>query len=161
MAIIIDPELSGGSVLLIRRVEREGDPWSGQVAFPGGRRGPNDKTLLDTAVREAWEEVGIGLREHELFGVLSLVPTRSGRIVIAPFVFRLKAKVAVRTNEEVAERIWVPLSELQTAPVSKTDVQVEEGRLVVDAYIIRGHVIWGLTFRIINQLLQREQTSDL
>jgi len=141
---------------MIKRTEREGDPWSGQMAFPGGHKAPGDQTFLETAVREAQEEVGIRLREHELLGVLPLVSARSRRVSVAPFVFQLKRDVLVRSNEEVAESFWVPLSRLERIEVSKTEVKVEEGNLNVDSYIYNGHAIWGLTFRIINILLGRE-----
>lgn len=156
VAIIINPRLQGGSVLLIRRTERQGDPWSGQMAFPGGHKAPIDPTLLDTAVREGWEEVGIQLRDHEILGVLPLVQARTFRVVVAPFVFQLKADVVVRTNQEVAESFWAPLSDLQKIALKKSEVQAEGGKLVVDSYVYRGHVIWGLTFRIINILLERK-----
>lgn len=161
VAIIINPKDQGGSVLLIKRTERQGDPWSGQMAFPGGHKAENDQTFLETAVREAREEVGIQLREHELLGVLPLVYTRSRHVVVAPFVFQLKTDVRIQLNEEVAESFWAPLSELEEVKVSKSEVHVEEGNLTVDSYIYRGHVIWGLTFRIINILVNRAQDSNL
>jgi 8-oxo-dGTP pyrophosphatase MutT (NUDIX family) len=155
VAIIIDPKDRAGSILLIKRTERQGDPWSGQMAFPGGHKASNDRDFLETAVREAREEVGIELQEHELLGRLPLVYTRSRQVQVAPYVFQLKADVIVRSNEEVAESFWIPISVLEKIEAGKTEVKVEEGKLNVDAYIYRGHVIWGLTFRIINILLDR------
>jgi len=156
VAIIIDPKKEGGSVLLIRRTERQGDPWSGQIAFPGGHKAPTDQTSLETAHREAWEEVGIQLSEHELLGAFPLVYSRSREVEVSPFVFQLRHDVSVRKNDEVAESFWAPLSELQNIAVSKIEVQVEEGRLLVECYLYRGHTIWGMTFRIMNSLLGRE-----
>lgn len=153
VAIIINPNDRGGSILLIRRTERRGDPWSGQMAFPGGHKTSNDRDFLETAVREAQEEVGIELREHELLGQLPLVYARTRRVQVVPYVFQLKSDVMVRPNDEVAEIFWAPLSALEKIEVSKTIVKVEEGKLNVDAYIYNGNVIWGLTFRIINILL--------
>ena len=68
VAVIIDPFQLGGSLLLIRRSERDRDPWSGQIAFPGGRRTPGDRSFLATAIREANEEVGIELTQHTVLG---------------------------------------------------------------------------------------------
>jgi 8-oxo-dGTP pyrophosphatase MutT (NUDIX family) len=62
------------SLLLIRRAERSGDPWSGQVGLPGGRRDPDDATLLSTAVREAVEEVGVHLPANACLGELRSFP---------------------------------------------------------------------------------------
>jgi 8-oxo-dGTP pyrophosphatase MutT (NUDIX family) len=103
VAIIIDVHRDSDSILLMRRQERVGDPWSGQIAFPGGHKSPSDGTLLDTAIREASEEVGIELRRHVTLGVLQLVYSQTRRVLVAPFVFQLKSDVAVRVNDEVAE----------------------------------------------------------
>jgi 8-oxo-dGTP pyrophosphatase MutT (NUDIX family) len=111
-------------------------------------------------IREAREEVGIRLEEHELLGMLPVVLTRGIRIRVAPFVFQLKQDVVVKTNVEVDESFWVPLNELQNMIPVRTTVHVEEGRLDVDAFIYRDRVIWGLTFRIINTLLNRGTDTD-
>jgi 8-oxo-dGTP pyrophosphatase MutT (NUDIX family) len=161
VAIIINPKDRGGSILLIKRTERVGDPWSGQIAFPGGHKASTDRSFLETAIREAHEEVGIDLREHELLGQLPLVYARTRRVQVAPFVFELKTGVIVKSNEEVAEKFWVPLSILGVSEVNRTEVKVDEGKLNVEAYIYGGNTVWGLTFRIINILLDRKETSTL
>ena len=160
VAIIINPHDRGGSVLFIKRTERRGDPWSGQIAFPGGRKSRMDKGFADTAVRETGEEVGIRLSGHELLGHLPIVTTRFGRMRVLPFVFQLKSMVSIRVNEEVAEAFWVPLSDLGRLEVKSREVKVDQGTLSADSYLYEGHVIWGLTFRIVNLLLHRETQSD-
>ena len=92
-----------------------------------------------------------------MLGVLPLVHAHTRRVVVAPFVFQLKTKATVVLNEEVAESFWALFSELEQIEASKTEVHVEECTLTVDSYIYRGHVIWGLTFRIINVLLNKYQ----
>ncbi len=161
VAIIINPNDRGGSILLIKRTGRQGDPWSGQTAFPGGRKAAKDVSFLETAIREAREEVGIALREHELLGSLPLIYTHTRRVQVVPYVFLLKYAAKVRRNAEVAESFWAPLSVMKTIEVKKTDVQVEEDRLNVDAYVYDGQIIWGLTFRIINILVNRRNADNL
>ena len=161
VAIIINPNDRGGSVLFINRTERKGDPWSGQIAFPGGRKSPIDKGLAETAVRETLEEVGIQLTGHELLGSLPIVTTRSLRLRVLPFVFRLKSTVSIQVNEEVADAFWIPLSDLEGLEAESREVRVDQGILSADSYVVAGHVIWGLTFRIINLLLDRETQSKL
>ncbi|MFI5450218.1 MAG: NUDIX hydrolase [Candidatus Bathyarchaeia archaeon] len=159
VAIIINPNDRGGSVLFIKRTERRGDPWSGQIAFPGGRKSSTDKNFVDTAVRETREEVGIHLSGHELLGHLPIVTTRSRRMRVLPFVFQLKSTVSICVGAEVAEVFWLPLSDLGRLEVESREVRVDEGTLLADSYVYQGHVIWGLTFRIINLLLHRETQS--
>lgn len=157
VSVIINPSDRGGSMLLIRRTEREGDPWSGQMAFPGGHRAPKDRDFLETAIREAKEEVGIDLREQELLGFLEVVYARSRRIRVVPYVFQLKSDPVVRTNQEVAEYLWTPFSAFETSPIKRSTVHFEEGSLNVDSYVFNGHVVWGLTFRVINILLDKKR----
>lgn len=153
VAVIIKTSGSTSSLLLIRRTERRGDPWSGQIAFPGGHRAASDRSFLETAIRETFEEVGISLRDHTLLGVLPLVYARTRRVKVAPFIFQLKTSVELRPNMEVAAAFWVPVSELVHSKVVRSKVRVEESELTVDSYIYGENVIWGLTLRIIKILL--------
>ena len=155
VAIIINPEDRGGSVLLIRRTERGDDPWSGQIGFPGGHKSPEDHNLIETAFRETEEEVGIRLNRHELLGSLPFATTHWRRVQVAPFVFALKSNVTVKLNCEVADSFWVPLAELRRLEVKRHQVHPEEGTVEADSYDFQGRVIWGLTFRILNLLLDR------
>jgi 8-oxo-dGTP pyrophosphatase MutT (NUDIX family) len=116
---------------------------------------PSDRTFLDTAIRETKEEVGISLHQHEILGVLPWVNTRTRRVRVVPFVFELRAGVEIHHNAEVAETFWVALREIANHLIIMSEVQVESGTLVTDSYILRGRVIWGLTFRIINILLDK------
>ena len=161
VAVIINGMDRGGSVLFIRRTERGGDPWSGQIGFPGGHRSSVDSSFLHTALRESEEEVGIELSEQELLGSLPFVTTRSRRVQVAPFVFELNSSVRVRMNREVAESFWVPLTELSRLEVERREVRVEGGKLEVDCYDYGGRIIWGLTFRILNILLGRRVEDGL
>jgi len=161
VAIIINPKDRGGSILLIRRVERSSDPWSGQIGFPGGHKSPVDRDFLQTAMREAAEEVGVVLSQHQLLGALPLVITRSRRVQVVPFVFALRSEVIVRINREVAESFWVPLSELMRLEAKKRSVHVVEGDLEVNSYDYNRRIIWGLTFRILNLLLNKRSEDDL
>jgi len=161
VAIVINPDDRGGAILLIRRTERSGDPWSGQIGFPGGHKSPGDEGLLQTAIREAEEEVGIELVQHELLGALPLVTTRSRRVQVAPFAFALEFPVTLRANREVAESFWVPLVELARLEVRARAVHADEGTFEVPSYDYNGRIIWGLTFRIINLLLGRESDGDV
>jgi len=155
VAVILDS--SGGSLLLIQRTERIGDPWSGQVAFPGGHIAPSDRSFLETAIRETREEVGISLRDHSALGVLPLIYARTRRVKVAPFVFQLKTSVDVRANVEVADVFWVLANELARSKVMKSKVDVDSRQLIVDSYVWGKYVIWGLTFRIIRMLLDKNE----
>lgn len=145
-------------LLFIKRAEAEGDPWSGHMAFPGGRHEPQDGSLLDTAVRETREETAINLLTHgRILGVLDDLAPRSPslpRINIRPYVAIVQANVKIVASEEVAMHFWVPLKAL-AEPAMQTEHEVEHqgSRLRFPGYRVGPHIAWGLTERILRQLL--------
>jgi 8-oxo-dGTP pyrophosphatase MutT (NUDIX family) len=148
---------AGLEMLLIKRAERDDDPWSGHVALPGGREEPSDASLETTAVRETKEEIGIDLeREGEILGALEpLRPqARPMAVVVQPFVAVLRKEPVLVTSDEVAEAFWVPLATF-TGPESATesDVHVNGTDMHVASFRHGQYVIWGLTERIIRQML--------
>jgi 8-oxo-dGTP pyrophosphatase MutT (NUDIX family) len=146
------------SLLFIRRAERVGDPWSGHVAFPGGRRDVADATLDVTARRESREELALDLdADARLIGVLDDLRPRSAAlpsIVVRPFVFALTRDVGLTPNHEVHSTFWMPLSDLRD-PASTTEYVFERGgaRLRFPAYRWGDDLVWGMTERIVTQLL--------
>lgn len=122
-------------VLLIRRIERMDDPWSGQIALPGGFRKPSED-LRETARREALEEVGI---LPDLTGFAGTYDTFRGKKHVAVFHSIVEEKPHPIKGPEVADVHWVPLAELKTG---LTDLQFPS----LDYW---GGQIWGLTYRIL------------
>jgi 8-oxo-dGTP pyrophosphatase MutT (NUDIX family) len=144
------------SILLIRRAERTGDPWSGHMAFPGGRRDVGE-ALLDTAIRECWEEVGFRPWPGQLVGSLpDVVPRTPGlpALGIRPFVFVLPSQPRLALNPEVASAYWVPLQKLVDPGVyHPVRMELPDGPREFGAYHVAGAVVWGLTERILTSLL--------
>ncbi len=141
--------------LLIRRAERSGDPWSGQIAFPGGKMQRGDRDAKDTAARETLEEVGIDLQDSaEFLGYAEPVRTHTGTMDVVPSVFLLRREVQVRPNGEVSSHRWVELERLG-APNARSTYSMElEGRTVeMPAFAAGDYVIWGLTYRLVSLLL--------
>jgi 8-oxo-dGTP pyrophosphatase MutT (NUDIX family) len=148
---------SPDSVLLIRRAERPGDPWSGHMALPGGRREPADADLLETAVRETREEVGLTLDRSWLLGTLDDVVPRTPvlpPVAVRPFVFALPGRPGITPNREVAAVAWVPLDHLlDPATYHSARIDVRGTPREMPAYRLEETIVWGMTERILTGLL--------
>ena len=136
---------------------RAGDPWSGQVAFPGGRHEPTDADLLVTAMRETREETGVELDGAERLGALDDLHPRTASlppVVVRPFVFALAARPALVTSDEVQHAFWLPLGRL-LEPGARRDITLplRGEQRTFPAYAIGDDVIWGLTERIVTPFL--------
>lgn len=165
VAIVLRDGANGVETLLIRRAQIEGDPWSGHMAFPGGRHDRTDPDLLATAIRETREEVGLDLEACAAYlGRLELLPAiAKGRLVgltIAPFVFQLTDTVTLEPNHEVMEALWAPLADLASG-AHETVVRygVEGSQIELPAWDVEGRVVWGLTYRMLQALLEDLQTA--
>lgn len=155
VALILTPESDDLKALFIRRAQRADDPWSGQMALPGGRRDPEDADLFDTAVREALEETGVQLTESRLLGVWDDLAPRTPvlpNVIIRPFVFGLPAAPEVHSSPEVAYHRWVTLSHLRGAATTTT-VGIRGKSVEVPAFVLGSDVIWGLTERIMKPII--------
>jgi 8-oxo-dGTP pyrophosphatase MutT (NUDIX family) len=161
VAAVLRSTESGAELLFIHRAEDVRDPWSGHMAFPGGRVEAGDDSYLEAAVRETLEEVGLDLGRHgRLVARLSDLPAigrgRPMNLAIAPFVFELEGEPELTAGYEVAEIVWVPLAFLLDRTNLSTLRWNRHGQeLDLPCYRFDGHVIWGLTFVMLDELLVR------
>jgi 8-oxo-dGTP pyrophosphatase MutT (NUDIX family) len=149
-----EPEL-----LMIKRADAENDPWSGHVACPGGRQEPGDRDLAQTATRETWEETGIDLASvGRMLGTLDDLSPRTPAlppIVIRPFVAAVPSTVEIVHSPEVASAFWVPLAALRVrASWGMGTVQVRGINRDVSTFTHGNYTVWGLTERVLRQLLE-------
>ena len=162
-AVLREGEAGGLELLFIRRAEHEGDPWSGHISFPGGRSEPGDDDLVATAVRETAEETGLDLAGTASFSALS---TRSGPWPAGgrstsrsrPSSSGSSAAVDGAPNHEVVSLHWLPLERL-LAPESRSTMEYQHEGTTLELPCLRidGLVIWGLTYRMFENL--REQLT--
>jgi len=154
VAIVLSDIGPGPEVLFIERAERAGDPWSGHMAFPGGRVDPSDVDARAAAERETREEVGLDLavaeslgRLDDLRGMRLVVP-----LVLSAFVYRLDVRAPVVPNYEVRDAFWVPFADLfdpsrhvghRWAGMRWPGVRVRDPDRPV---------VWGLTYRLLESL---------
>jgi len=156
VSVVLRDAGAGPELLFIERAKRAGDPWSGHMAFPGGRMEPGDASPQAAAERETHEEVGLVLAGAEHLGRLDDLEGRhAGRpveLVISAFVYRVGEVGPLVPSEEVEEAMWVPLRTLAD-PTRHVDYAYPPARGAVYPGIVVGHperhVVWGLTFRFL------------
>lgn len=154
-------------MLLIKRARSERDPWSGHMALPGGRRDGSDASLQDTAMRETLEETGLDLRTKGVrLGSLDAVTPGSVRLPslsISPYVFGATPDAGAHVaSPEVAAVHWVRVDELRDPRMhSEVEIDLPGGVRAFPCFRVAGEVVWGLTYRIVTQFLERYPDDHL
>jgi 8-oxo-dGTP diphosphatase len=156
IALLLKPVDEDLDVLFVKRVANPNDPWSGQMALPGGKRDAKDQNLKQTIVRETLEEININLLDRCRFlGVMkALRSTQRPEMKILPFVILLEHEPKIELNEELDEFIWISLEELVQ---HKGAAEFSFGE--VPAYVVGNIVIWGLTYRIVEKFFHNLKCS--
>ena len=158
VALVVVEGADGAEVLLIRRAVRAGDPWSGQVALPGGRREPTDRDLLATAIRETHEEVGVELTGAMLLGALDDLQPRTPTlppVIVRPFVFALADRPPLAVDEEVQRAFWLPFRRLAEPGLYRdVTLTIRGQQRTFPAYNLGDDVIWGMTERILTPFVE-------
>jgi 8-oxo-dGTP pyrophosphatase MutT (NUDIX family) len=161
VAVLLREGASGPEVFLIRRAEHPRDPWSGHMAFPGGRQDADDTTLLHTAMRETREEVGLDLSveaEHigQLDDLQAIARGKPQETVIRPFVFEVHRESPIQVDEtEVAEALWTPLLPLYRGEADTVRPYQWHGTQIdFPAYDVGGRLVWGLTYQMLRSFFR-------
>lgn len=150
VAILVKPSNGDLEFFLVKRAEVDNDPWSGDMAFPGGKKNPQDATLVDTAVREVLEETSIDLRDKEAIGFMEPVYSAVRQnLAVQPVIYLFENYPDIKLNYELTKYVWTPLSVIRNG---KTNAVIKgwEGPV----YQIQGETVWGLTYRMLEKLLE-------
>ena len=160
VAVVLREGLHSAEVLLIERAIFEGDPWSGHMAFPGGRMEVGDDSTRVTAARETFEEVGVELTNAEYLGQIDeLVGNRrvSPRLVISAHAFHLEENQEFALDPaEVQQAFWFPLAGLHEQSRQVEHIVPEMPDIRFPGVVVGDpsrHIVWGLTFRFLERML--------
>lgn len=144
----------GLQTLLVKRAEREGDPWSGQIGLPGGRVKQSVESPRTALHREVEEEVGIRLEEVGVeLGSLSVGhPMRRIEMRVQPWVYGLRTKPKVSLGSEIADSFWTNLIELPSK-MRMVEIVIRNEPRSVESFVVEGKVVWGFTYRVLTELI--------
>jgi 8-oxo-dGTP pyrophosphatase MutT (NUDIX family) len=164
VVMILKKSANYSEALFIKRSINDQDVFSGHMAFPGGKKNVDDKTLLDTAIRETYEEVGINLQNKSIIlGELDDCKPNNPKargVVVTPYVSCLADKSVIKIDhKEVSDYIWIPILDLYKQYRTNLSSYGFEFNKKRYEYRYEDYFIWGLTGRIITQFM--ELTSDL
>lgn len=159
--ILHEPEGGSPEILFIERAEREGDPWSGHMALPGGRVQREDPDPEATASRETREEVGVALQAPvgRLDDFSGNRDPRRPPLIVSPYVYEVGSRPELFTNHEVSSAVWIPV-EWILHPESSVDYEIPRPRDprsrpgTFPAIRYERYTVWGLTYRILTNFFE-------
>ena len=156
VSIVLRPSEKDTEALFILRATKEGDPWSGHMAFPGGHFEASDASLRRPAERETLEEIGLDLTmAAKYIGQIDPVQANPrGRdldMIVTPFVYELTASaVSFNPNYEVADVLWGSLREMYEGSAHRiSEFDIGGDRVKYPGFSVGGEIVWGLTYRMI------------
>jgi 8-oxo-dGTP pyrophosphatase MutT (NUDIX family) len=158
VAFILRDTERGPEGLFIERATRDGDPWSGNVGFPGGRVEKVDGSLRETAKRETCEEIGLDLSGSVHLGRLSDIAGSHLPVRVACFVYLITGDPPLILSDEVTETFWVPLAAL-TVPERRITANIRfcDRTITTPAIILPQSdkpLLWGITYRLVSEFLE-------
>ncbi len=162
VAAILRPAKDHTEALFILRADKPGDPWSGQMAFPGGHYEQHDKCLRETAERETFEEIGLDLiKDARYIGKVADVEVnprgRDINMIVSPFVFVLENQnPTINMNYEVADVLWGSLNDMYAGHnLTQHDFSISGRTEQFPGYSVGDQVVWGLTMRMLDNIFEK------
>ncbi len=159
VAVVLRERDDQAEVLFIERASRAGDPWSGHMAFPGGRVDPGDEGTRGAAERETLEEVAVSLADGTYLGRLDDLegrPEPNDRMVVSAYVYHVADPEPLAPNPEVQEAFWFPVSQLLDSERHVPYPHATYGGKQlpgIQVGVSDRHIVWGLTYRFLDLFL--------
>lgn len=158
VAVVLHQPCDQTEVLFIKRATVPGDPWSGHMAFPGGHKEDDDPDLVDAAIRETEEEIGLDLRDSRFIGPLShqrAAPRgKTIDMLVAPYVFAVNSIPNLTLNHEVDAVVWGSFNDMFKGHTHEIEFRsIADAQVPFNGYRLeQRHFVWGLTYRTLQTL---------
>lgn len=163
VALILRDGKQGLEVLFIRRAEHDDDPWSGDVAFPGGRVETSDKNPRQAAERESLEEINLDLEAAKYLGQVDDIQGAYLPVRISCFAYQLDQTPELIHNREVVDTFWVPLQTLQAPERNREEIftyrEEQRSHPVIDLDGFSKRFLWGITYRLLQNFFRLLDTD--
>ena len=152
-------------LLFIRRADYQGDPWSGDVAFPGGGVEAQDADSRATAERETHEEIGLVLSDEDYLGMLGSINGAYLPVNITCHLYQLTTRPRLQTNYEVLDTFYIPLTTL-LEPMRNQERSFEyrgnhHTHPIIDLEDYCEHFLWGISYRLLQKFFITLGIEDL
>lgn len=161
VSIMLRDSDNGSEFLMMQRAHDERDPWSGQMAFPGGKIDPTDKTVYDAAVRETQEEVAVQLHDADFIGQIDdcygITVQGQYRVHVSCYIFKPTGQIQPTGNYEVADLVWVPLSVMASPERRYVLNHPADTSMNFPAVMLnedKHQILWGLSLRMVLSLFE-------
>lgn len=158
VALLLRQSQHGLELLFILRAEFAGDPWSGNIAFPGGHIEAEDESARTAAERETFEEIGIDLQHAEFLGRIDDVAGAHLPVIVSCFSYIIAESTPIIANQEINETFWVPLTDLANPERQRLHYVMFRGkqleRPAIDLLGPNRTVLWGITYRLVSHFMQ-------
>jgi 8-oxo-dGTP pyrophosphatase MutT (NUDIX family) len=158
VALLLRQSRRGVEILFILRAEFAGDPWSGNIAFPGGHIETDDETARAAAERETLEEISIDLQQEEFIGRLDDVAGAHLPVIVSCFAYVVDESTPIIANREINATFWVPLADLADPGRQRLHYVMFRGkqleRPAIDLLGPGRTVLWGITYRLVSHFMQ-------
>jgi 8-oxo-dGTP pyrophosphatase MutT (NUDIX family) len=158
VALLLRPGRCGIEILFILRAEFPGDPWSGNIAFPGGHIEDDDGTARAAAERETLEEIGIDLQQEEFLGRLDDVAGAHLPVIVSAFAYVVTKATTITPNREIGRTFWVALRTLADPERQRRHVIIFRGeeleRPAIDLLGPEKTLLWGITYRLVSRFMK-------
>ena len=158
VAMLLRQGNTGAEVLFILRARHEGDPWSGNIGFPGGRIEPGDPSPRAAAERETEEELGLQLASENYLGQMDDIVGAHLPVLVSCYAYRVDGSAGITPNGEIDSYFWTPVSQL-IDPARRMEAEVVFGgeRFIRPAICLLSPtepVLWGITYRLVMGFLR-------
>ncbi len=152
--MLIYPDKNEPHTIFIKRQEYKG-VHSGQISLPGGKKDPTDTDMQHTALREAWEEIGLDISQVDIIGKLSNIFIDRSNHLVHPYVgITHQLNNLIPDPREVNKIIHIPVKDVVFhPPIQHFEFRRNGYKIDMPYYPLQGEILWGATAMMVSEFI--------